>query len=328
MPKASFAAKDGYEPKLGFVEGNFEVVEACTKVFQYPPNKETQEQYPPFLAAVLMMAKTDEKGNRLDEEPLEKILRIEKDLSKMRPGKCLTRDDQDPIDQGDELDTEGNTCFCEEGVKINVNSAFLVFTKSLEERGFKSEILGAGFLPDLVGLKGHAKTEKGEKRTFGGREIEPNYLIVDRILERPYEKAANGTAKKGMGKAGSTAAAGTTGTAAKLQQAAGKSGIKAVDKPEEKVEEKPVEKAEGNDDAADAAIGLLAELSGELAGETRDKQKLYAMAYARLVRNKDRDKKLDKQVIEYLKSDEWLTEKAAEMGFEFAEGVFTFVEAA
>lgn len=319
MPKASFAAKDGYEPKLGFQEGNFEVVAACTKVFQYPPNKESQEQFPPFLAAMLMMAKTDEKGNRLDEEPLEKILRIEKDLSKMRPGRSTSRDDAEPEDLGDELDTEGNTVFCEEGQKINVNSSFLIFTKSLEERGFKSEILGAGFLPDLVGLKGHAKTEKGEKRTVNGRDIEPSYLIVDRILERPYEKAA---AKKAPGKA--TAAAPAAKTAAK-------SGIKAVEKPAETVE--PEEKvaaatAGDNDDAADAAIGIIAELSGELAGATRDKQKFYAMAYARLVRDKARDKKLDKQVIEYLKSDEWLTEKAAEMGFEFADGVFTFADAA
>lgn len=312
MPKASFAAKDGYEPKLGFVEGNFEVMEACTKIFQYPPNKETQEQFPPFLCAMLMMAKTDEKGVRLDEEPLEKILRIEKDLEKMRPGKSTTREDSEPEDMGSELDTEGNTVFCEEGVKINVNSAFLVFTKSLEERGFKSEILGHGFLPDLVGLRGHAKTEKGEKRTYGGKEIEPNYLIVDRILSPlPYESAA----KKPAASAGKAKAKGPVAVADK----AAPGTVAAV--------AAPVAAAD-SDDAADAAVGLLAELSGELAGETRDKQKLYAMAYARLMKDKARDKKLDKQIAEYLKSDVWLGEKASDLGFEFAEGVFTFADAA
>lgn len=312
MPKASFAAKDGYEPKLGFVEGNFEIVEAGTKIFQYPPNKETQEQYPPFLCAILMMAKTDEKGVRLDEEPLEKILRIEKDLTKMRPGKSATREDPEPEDLGDELDTEGNTVFCEEGQKINVNSAFLVFTKSLEERGFKSEILGHGFLPDLIGLRGHAKTEKGEKRTYGGKEIEPNYLIVDRILSPlPYESAAKKPAASAKGKAAKGPVAVADKVAEKVTVAdAGTSG------------------APDSDDASDSAVGLLAELSGELAGETRDKQKLYAMAYARLMKDKARDKKLDKQIAEYLKSDVWLGEKASDLGFEFAEGVFTFADAA
>jgi len=316
MPKASFASRDAYEPKLGFQEGNFEVVSACTKVFQYPPNKESGEQFPPFLCAMLMMAKTDEQGNRLDDEPQEKILRIEKDLEKMRPGRADSRDDAEPEDLGAELDTEGNTVFCEEGQKINVNSAFIVFTKSLEEKGFKSEILGAGFLPDLVGTKGHGKTEKGTKRSIGGRDVEPAYFIVDRLLVRPYEKSASG--KKPMGKAGAReTAAAAVATPAKAGKPNGSAGAAAP----------PVTAA--SDDADAVATALLVELSSELAGETREAKKLFAMAYSRLVKDKARDKKLDKPVSDLLKDEDWLAVKAAELElYQIEDGVFTFAAAA
>jgi hypothetical protein len=315
MPKVSFASKDAYEPKLGFQEGWFEIVDAKTQVYQYPANKETGEQSPPFLAAVLVFQRTDEQGNALDEEPQDRALRIEKDLTKMRPGQASSRDDQEPQDMGDELDAEGNCIFTEVGAKVNANSAWNVFCKSLEQAGFKSSLLADGYLPDLIGTKGHAVTSKGEKRQWQGREIEPAYLVVDKLTVKPYEKTA---AKKPAGKAASNAGAGNTG-AAKPNGAAAASNTAAAG-------------ANGaiSEDAAEAlATELITELAADLSGDTRDQKKLYAMAYSRLVKNKDRDKKLDKSVQDLLKNEEWLAAKGEETGlFTYADGVFTFGEQA
>lgn len=312
MPKASFAAKDGYEPKGGFQEGFFEVVDAYTQVFQYPVSKKDGTQYPAFLAAVLMLMKTDEKGNQLpdQEEALEKVIRIEKDLAKMRPGNVTNGDDPEPDDLGDELDTKGNTIYCEEGAKINVNSGFLVFSKSLEEQGFKAEILGRGYMPDLIGLKAHAKTEKEEKRTIDGKDVEPTKFLVDRILVRPYE-----TAKKPAGKASAgKAPAGVKGAAPSAT----------APKPVSKTAPAPVD----NEEADTIATGLVIELSAELANETRTKNKFFTLAFSRLVKDTKRDKSNDKAIQELLKSNEWLELKAEELGFTFADDSLTFSQAA
>jgi hypothetical protein len=309
MPKVSFASKDAYEPKLGFQEGSFEVLNAAVKVCQLPPSRETGEQSPPFLGCVLSLQKTDDQGNPTEDEPMEKILRIEKDLSKMRPGRADSRDDSEPEDLGDELETEGNVIYAEEGAKINKNSSFQSFITSLEDKGFKPEILGAGYMPDLVGLKAHAIAKKAEKRNIGGREIEPTYFVVDKILVRPYEAT-----KK-------PAASATTRTATK-KAAPAQANSKVTSMPTPAA----TEATAASDDAESAATAILIELSSELAGsDPKDPKKLYAMAYSRLVRDKSRDKKLDKEVGELFKNEEWLIEKSAELGsFTFEDGVFNF----
>lgn len=305
MAKVSFAASDTYVPALGFQEGNFEVTGAKISVFQYPPSKKTGEQLAPFLACVLTLQKTDEQGNATEDEPMEKPLRAEKDLGKMRPGNAQSREDDEPEDLGDELNTEGNCIYAEENAKINANTQFAKFMKSLEEKGFRADILGAGYMPDLIGLKGHAKSEKGEKQVIDGRDVEANYFVVDRITVRPYEKS---TAKKPTAKASTAASAAT-------------SAAKPATKPAAKEE---AEAPEVNEDAAATATAILAELATELEGETRDAKKLFSMCYSRLVREKDRNKKLDKEVQELFKNEAWLIEAGADLGFTFEDGVFTF----
>lgn len=321
--KVSFATKDAYEPKLGFQEGNFDVTAAKTQVFQYPPNKESGEQSQPFLAAIITFQRTDEKGEPLDEEPQDRVLRIEKDLSRMRPGQADSRDDPDPEDLGDELDTVGNAIFGEEHSKINANTAWSVFVHSLEQRGFKPEILGEGYMPDLVGLRGHATTQKGEKRNIGGREVEPAYLVVDKITHFPYEAKPAAPVKKPAGKAAAASAAASAASPVAVGQNAGAkpngtgaSGPVAVPSP----------KATAGSDAAEAlATEIVTELAADLAGDKRDSQKFYAMAYARLVRNKGRDRKLDAHVQALLKNQEWLALKGEELSlYTIADGVFEF----
>lgn len=309
MPKVSFASKDQYEPKLGFQEGWFELIDAKTQVFQYPPNKDSGEQVPPFLAAILTFQKTDEQGKATEDEPLERALRIEKDLNKMRPGNATSRTDSEPSDEGDELDTTGNCIYAEEGQKINKNSAWAVFCSSLEAKGFKSEIIGEGYLPDLIGLKGHAKAEKGEKRNIGGRDVEPNYLMVDKITVYPYE--AKG--KKPAASATSNKAPAATKNAAPAAAPAAKQAA-------------PAATAEPNEDADAAATAILAGLASELQGQQRDAKKIFSMAYSRLVSDKTRDRKIDKAISDLLKDNDWLTVKAAELDITFEDGVFTFGE--
>ena len=317
--KVSFASKDAYEPKLGFQEGYFEILDAKTQVFQYPPNRDTNEQSPAFLGANITFQRTDEKGDPLDEEPQERILRIDKDLSRMRPGRASERSDPDPEDLGDELDTVGNTVFGEEGSKINANTAFGMFAHSLEERGFKVEILGEAYMPDLIGLRGHATTQRGEKRSIGGREIEPSYLIVDKITRLPYEQAAKAPARKPVGKAAAAAAG-----AAEAKVVNGAPAPPAT-KPAAATAAKATAAAAGNEEAEALATEIITELSADLAGDKRENQKFYAMAYSRLIKNKERDRKLDAQVILLLKNTDWLAAKGEELSlFTFNGGVFEF----
>lgn len=302
MPKASFASKDAYEPKLGFQEGWGEIVEARTQVFQYPANRESGEQTPAFLAAVLLIQKTDDQGNPVEEEAQEKVLRVEKDLHKMRPGQATARDDQDPEDQGDELDTQGNTIYIEDGAKINKNSSWMVFVKSLEDKGFKAEILGEGYIPDLVGLRGHFVTTKGEKRNIGGRDVEPAYFLCDKITRYPYEQKAKATART-VAKPASSGTA-TNGNAKAAAAAAAANDAEAV------------------------ARRILVELAPDLAGSSKDIGKVKAMAYGRLMKDKSRDRKQDKDIQTLFADADFLAAVGAELDLWIVEeGSVVFADA-
>lgn len=299
MSKASFATKDAYTPTGLFQEGNFTIKEAAIVVAQYNPNRDTGEQAPPFLAARLTLQPLDASGKQpADAEPFEKSLRIEGDLSKLRPGKAKSREDNDPEDLGDEVGTEGNCIYCDGASKINANSIWSVFVKSIEDLGFKPGLLGDGWVEDFVGLSAHAITKKSEKRQIRGRDVETNYFVVDKIIERPYEKGEKAATTVKKAAAGAAKANGTVRS----------------------IKESPAQ----NEAADTVATTLLAELTGELTGENREKGKVYAMAYSRLVRDKDRNKALDKIVGDLLRSDEWLASKADDLGYQFANDVFTF----
>lgn len=311
MPKVSFAAKDAYTPSI-FSEGSFEVLEANSCVYQYPPNRDTGEQYDPFLAVKLRIHRLDDNWNQTDDEPIDKIFRAEKDLSKMRPGHAKDRKDPDPEDLGDELDTLGNCFYSEEGVKINANSAWGVMMKSLEERGVKAELLADGYLPDLIGLKAHGTTEKQAVRKIQGREVEPAYFKVDRIY---FDKSPSSKKPAASAKASSSSAAARSAAPAPLTNTA-----------------HTTTKPNGSTAVADnaiaeaAALALLQSLAEELAGETRELSKVYAMAYSRLMRDKTRDKSLDKAIIELLRNSDWLAAQGDGLGYTLADGSFTFEE--
>jgi hypothetical protein len=295
MPKGSFATKDAYEVSLGFQEGWGAVTNAVICVHQYNPDKTTGDQLPPFLALALTIQRTDDAGKETDDDPVTEYLKVDKDLDKARPGNADGAEDEDPEDLGDALGTEGNTIWCNDGYKFNSKSKFMVFTKSLESCGFKPEVLGRGFAPDLVGLKAHFKQVPLPKIDPSAKR-DPMALVVDKITQYPYEKRSPAKGKA-TGKA--------TAVAASAKVA-------------------PVAKADLNgEDASAAAAGLLIELAAELSGQAVSKQKLFTLGFSRAIKAKV-DKGMHKGIQEAFKSDEWLAAQAEAIGAAYDGGEMTF----
>lgn len=193
MPKASSAFRDAVEVSLGIQEGNVEVIGAVVRVHQYPPNKKTGEQGDPFPCVQLEFARLDDDFNRLDEDPVKVEYGIGK-LDRFHPGIAKGPNDDDPEDAGDEVDTEGNCIYVSDpGSRLNRKCKWMVFVQHLEQAGFKPEILGNGYMPDLVGLKGHVKTITLPK--IAGSDKEPTVLVFDRIVQFPYEKRTKKSAE-------------------------------------------------------------------------------------------------------------------------------------
>lgn len=314
MPKASLASTDAYESKMGFQEGWFEVAEASVQVFQFPPNKTTGKQADPMLAQILMVFKTDSKGVRESDEPLELNLKIEGDLTKARPGQAKSREDNDPKDLGAEVGTTGNCIYIDsEDYKINAKNRIVMFNKSLEEQGFDPKILKHGFSPDYIGLIAHGKTVKGEKfTTREGTEGEASWFVVDKILKHPAKTA---------GKVTPITKPSATGKA--------KPTVPVPATPMPTAEPEPSEIA-GASDAETSALVILASIAADKTdGLPVPLQKLKTMAYSRLISNKQRDKNLDKEVQDLFKNSDWLENGAMENGWEFdlKEQTFTFGEA-
>lgn len=324
MAKVSYGLDQFYEPKLGFVEGFAEIVEARTQVFQFPPNKESGDQFAPFLAAVLLFQPTNQDGVATSEQPLEKVFRIEKDLTKMRPAHAASADDPDPEDLGSELDTIGNCIFTESGAKINVNSSWANFVKTLANCGFDAGILANSYLPDLVGTKGHFATVKGEKRSIQGRDVEPTMLIADKITVRPYDPKGK-KAAAGASKANGTDKSATKLTAVKATKDVEPAATAATPATSAvSTSTASTSAAAPNEDVESTATVILAELAGDLKGQQRDKQKVFGLAYSRLLKDKSRDKKQDKPIQDLWHDDEWLTTKGDDLGYLYSEGVFSF----
>ena len=297
MPKASLATKDAYEMKGGFQEGWGEVVDAKSGVVQYNASKKTGIQLAPFLGLVISIQKTDEHGKPTGDEPVEEMLKLHGNLTEMRPGKINGRDDNDPedVDENGTLGSEGNCIFvAQDGIKINKNNKGMIFIKSLEEHGFKPEILGAGYFPDLIGLRAHFKTIVGQKISADGGD--PTYLVVDKISQYPYEKKA---AAKGK-----TAPAAKT--AAKINGAVGIATV-----------------ADSNSDDSKARE-LLTLIATEQSGNTMPVQKLNVIAFQKIAKDKTIEVSDRKKIQELVKNVEWLSEAGAEIGLMVDGGDVTF----
>lgn len=287
MGKLSFASKDAVVGGMGIQEGNVEIVAACGKVHQFPPNKKSGNQSAPFCCAAIQLQRLDKDMNPTEDEPQWEYLTYGKDsLEKYHPGNASSPDDDDPEDLGSEVDTEGNTIFVvDESAKLRTTCKWMIFAKSLEAQGFKPDILGRGYFPDLVGTKGHVKTLTMEK--IDDSDKAPTCLVFDKIVVYPYSK---GGAKKAAAPA--------------------KSGKAATAPPADEDADNP---------ADEKAREVMTELSVEYSGKPIPVKKIAALAQTKMIRARTPGK-LQKQALDLIGSAEWLGEK----GYEVEDGAVTF----
>jgi len=228
MPRVSSAPEDAFHFQGTYQDGWGEVIDCKAVVFQFQPMKEAKGnrpagfQSPPALFAELTIQRhLDGDGNRAADQPEQVLLSIQSPdkatglLETCRPGRFPDGDtDVDPADMGDELGAEGDTLFAvQDGYRINENTKWMRFCKSLEERGFKPAVLKRTYFPDLIGLRAYFTTLQNEKRA--GDDFDSTRFVVKEIRQFPYEKAAAAAkAPVAKGKApAKAAAAGATGPA-------------------------------------------------------------------------------------------------------------------
>jgi hypothetical protein len=203
MPKVGYAAKDlAPDTGFGFERGKGEVVEAKTKIHQYPKSTKepSKEQSAPFICVQLGIMHLNDALERIDDEVKYVELGLgRKGLTHFSVGVAKNAKDDNPQDLGQALDTEGNCIFPLDGEQIHPKTPWGRFVseaelkdatgiyKGLQKAGFKPEVLGDGFIPDLIGMKaefGHVKLEKWDGFTGEG---DPSAFMVKQIFVYPYE---------------------------------------------------------------------------------------------------------------------------------------------
>jgi len=203
MPRVSIAPEDALHFKGAYADGWGKITDAKSVVFQFPPDKETGRQDPPGLFCELTIQRyQDGDGNKGADQPEQVLLSIQRagkdtgTLSLAHPGIYPDGDlSKEPEDAGTELGAEGNTLYAiQDGYQVNDKTKLMVFCKSLQEHGFKPEILKRTFFPDFVGLYAFFKTET-LKKFREDQTSDPTAFVVTQIKEFPYEKKATATVK-------------------------------------------------------------------------------------------------------------------------------------
>lgn len=292
MAKVSNSVKDAIKQSFGITEGNVEITNAVSTVFQYPPNKGTGKQSAAFGCVQFTFDVLDKEFNSKGEDPVKVELGWG-DLEKFHPGQADSASDDDPTDLGDELEVIGN-CIYSDGSRLGTNTSWIRFTDSMEKQGFKPEVLGNGFLPDLIGTKGHLFTQTLEKWSGYKGEKDPTQLIFDKIVAFPYDKKGKGAVKAPAGKPAPTAAKAPTNVAAKPAPAA----------------------AETGNASEDMAKEILSTLKAANGGKEMDLKSLKSKATAHMMRNKVPVPQ-HKGVCAHLADADFLTTAAEELEFGF-----------
>jgi hypothetical protein len=301
MPKASLLTKDFVETGLGFGEGWGVIREAKCIAYQFPPSKDTGKSFSgPECHVELAIERSDEKGKGTGDITSDK-LKVG-DLESFRPGLLKSPDDAEPKDLGDSerLDTyadwgAGNSIFSTGEQKMNRKSKFPVFMTSLQECGFKPEVLARCYLPDMVGTVAHftqnTVKQDGKKDRDGRAMKDYQCLIVDKITVYPYEgKAASKTAAKSTGKANGAPA---------------------------------TETAPASDDAEAIAEAFIKDAKTRLAGKTTSVKRLEARTVAYCA-DKEIAAKVQATVAKLVTSLPWMEQAAEDLGFTLEGDSVTF----
>jgi len=310
MAKAGFSAASQIESSLNFGEGWGEVVEIEAVVHQLSANKTTGQTYDPGTVVRMMIQRTDADGKHTTEDPIEETFGCGK-LEKFHPGIINSAEDDDPEDQGTEVGAAGN-CIWSDGSKINTKSKWGIFTAHLDKLGFKPVVLDAGYLPDLVGLKGYFTSIALPKDADREYKRDPKALVMNKITRFPYEAKGAGGKKKD---AASTAAA-----------AAPKNGKASA------AAHAQAEAASGGDDVEPVAVQILLAIAKQNAGSTLAAAKLSGKLVTILNvglpdetgKKTPVPTKQHKTVQGFFKNEAWLAEKCQELEYGFEDGVLSF----
>lgn len=214
MPRVSSAPEDAMHFKGTFSDGWGKIVDAKALVYQFPPDKETGRQDPAGLFCELTIQRyQDGDGNRSADQPEQVLLSIQRaskdsgTLTLVHPGNYPNGDvSAEPEDCGTELGAEGDTVKAlQDGYQFNDKTKYMVFCKSLQEKGFKPEILKHTYFPGFVGLYAFFKTET-QKKFRADQTSDPTAFVVTQIKEFPYEAKKAAAPAKGKGKVASAPA--------------------------------------------------------------------------------------------------------------------------
>jgi hypothetical protein len=312
MPKVSSAQKDAFHFKGGYEDGWGEVVDAKALMFQFPPTKETKgnrpagSQDPPALYLSMSIQRYADKNTKLGTPPEEVLLPIARpdkagNPLPIHPGNYPDGDlSKDVVDCGDGLGAEGNTVFAvQDGYAFNDKVKYMLFCKSLEEKGFKPAVLEATYFPSLIGMIANFKTELGKK--FRDDMDDPKVFVVTEIAKFPYEGKQTKSVSKAVFKTVPT------------QQVNGAPVPKATVETAEASAEADESGAEG------IALAILAQTAKKYSGQTMPDIKKLKVAVITEINNYKPAVQPDdrKQVQEFFKNNEWLQESGVLEGIDF-----------
>lgn len=315
MPKAGYSVKDlAPDTGFGWEKGRGEVVEAVVKIHQYPksnkPEKQNQEQAPPFLCVQLGLVHLNDKLDRMDDEVkyVEITLGRKWHENGFSVGQAKDAKDQDPVDLGSTLDTVGNCIYSGSGAQIHPKTGWGMFVgeqelagadkqiyKGLQKAGFKPEILGEGFIPDLIGMKGYFGYGVREKWDGFTGEKDPTVFMVKEVYVFPYEvkKAKGQTAAKTPAKPASGAPATSGGSTA------GSNG----------------QATAGEVDLMQHAITASKAVVADVAGQALDLKAFRGKVQQKLLKLAVKPPTIHPKILDLLKADDTVAVIGAECGF-------------
>jgi hypothetical protein len=187
--KPSAAEKGGFELQ----DGDYRVTASKYVVYQFPPNKTTGEQTPPFVA---LMQEFTPLGGGDEQEVYYKVQgpKTERDSFLFAP----SRDDKKPVNNPPEVGDEGHYLVrLKPDAKLYDTSKVVRYMSELVNCKFPEERMEDN-VSFLVGLEGHVyqRTEKGS-----GDVKDWKIAVFDKITKFPWEKkVGGGAASTGKGK--------------------------------------------------------------------------------------------------------------------------------
>jgi hypothetical protein len=304
MPRASLNPDKAKQGGGSFEAGIYEITAAKTQNIKtdYKANQ-------PYLVLVGMICDADSESVRGADETNIQFGFGEKSLQYFHPGEASSRDDDDPADQGDEVDAEGNTIYAiDADEQFNKSCGAIVFAESLKKLGFPTEVLDTFYCPDFVGAKFHIESKTAEQ---------VNKMLGTRLNTKPTSdgntvtyKVATKWLNAAMFGGGKNAAAAKVGA-----KANGKASAKPA------AAEPAADDAGTGDALADNVKSVLATIAAAKAGKSvANVQQLVAAFTQENAKSKTVAVKELVAAQKLIKNEEWLAEALNELGVDYTAG--------